>query len=112
MLIYEFRERKQNSGEIKLNSFGAKLTEYPTGFKEFKVTHVQLEEGKKLEIPAFNTIAIAIVLNGSAKSEFEHGGETKNGTMEDKTAYYIMPGYDINLEATENCSIFISSCDV
>lgn len=32
MLIYEFRERKQNSGEIKVNEEGAKLTEYPTGY--------------------------------------------------------------------------------
>jgi len=32
MLIYEFRERKQNSGEKKVDEEGAKLTEYPTGY--------------------------------------------------------------------------------
>jgi hypothetical protein len=76
------------------------------------VTHVQLEEGKQIEIPAFNTIAIAVVINGSANSQFDHEGSSKSGRMEDKTAYFIMPGYKINLEATANCSIFISSCDV
>lgn len=76
------------------------------------MTHVQLDQGKKLSLPAFNTIAIAVVISGSANSQFDHEGATKSGTMEDKTAYFIMPGYAINLEATENCSIFISSCDV
>lgn len=32
MLIYEFKERKQNSGEKKVDEEGAKLTEYPTGY--------------------------------------------------------------------------------
>ena len=76
------------------------------------MTHVQLDQGKKLAIPAFNTIAIAVVISGSATSAFEHEGAAKSVTMEDKTAYFIMPGYALNLEATESCSIFISSCDV
>jgi hypothetical protein len=45
MLKYEFKERKQNSGEEVFSEGATKVVAYRTGFAEFMIT--------KLEIGAF-----------------------------------------------------------
>jgi len=39
MLKYEFKERKQNSGETLQDSNDNKVVQYKTGYAEFMVTH-------------------------------------------------------------------------
>ena len=113
MLIYEFKERKQNSGECLYNEGGYKVTEYKTGFAEFMVTNISCSTTEKTEFAhKFSSPSIAIVLSGSGQATF--GEEYRTVTIEEKTPYYIMPNEEFKITSTgsEELSIFICSCDV
>ena len=45
MLKYEFKERRQNTGQVVKDEGGAKVVEYRTGYEEFMVTHVSVKGG-------------------------------------------------------------------
>lgn len=111
MLKYEFKERKQNSGETLQDSNDNKVVQYKTGYAEFMVTHAQLKGTEAVEM-SFNSVAIALVLEGAATAEMQ-GLETVQ--MEGKTAYFIMPGQKFKIQKAgdqEKASIFVCSCDI
>lgn len=112
MLIYEFKERKANSGKVITDEAGSKIIEYKTGYDEFMVTHLSMTGASGTEVSyKFNSLAMAIVMNGDAEGTLEGFDQIK---VEDKTAYFIMPGQKFTLKKSSDndVSIFFCSCDV
>lgn len=46
MLKYEFKDRKQNSGETILDADNNKIVQYKTGFDEFMVTNITMNSSE------------------------------------------------------------------
>lgn len=46
MLKYEFKDRKQNSGETILDADSNKIVQYKTGFDEFMVTNITMNSSE------------------------------------------------------------------
>lgn len=114
MLKYEFKERKQNTGETLMAEGSTKIVAYRTGYAEFMVTKIQMgpsEQAQSAEF-IFNSLSIAIVLQGNAVANFENG-QTVN--IEDKECYFILPEHKFTLTkeaGDDNLLIFICSCDI
>lgn len=112
MLRYEFKERKQNSGEQVHKSEQASVVRYPTGYDEFMVTHVKLSGEEKVPL-CFNSLSIVLALSGSAQAEVEGWGSQEVGN---KNAYFVMPGQQVQVskhaESGEDVSLFIASCEI
>lgn len=66
MLKYEFKDRSANSGLTQTESEGLKVVLYDTGYQEFNVTQVTLSSSEAVYRNKFESVAIAIVLEGSA----------------------------------------------
>ena len=64
MLIYEFKERSASSGVTD-----GQVTKYQTGYEEFMIEHLVLS-GNPL-VQSYNSLAIAIVLDGEATCSFD-----------------------------------------
>lgn len=112
MLKYEFKDRKQNSGETLHDVDNNKIVQYKTGFEEFMVTNITMNSSESTIEQTFTSCAIAMVLNGSATAETDGFPAIQ---MEEKQAYYIMPGQKFKLNKTQEdqqLSIFIASCDI
>jgi len=112
MLIYEFKERRQNSGECLHDQDGYKVTAYKTGYTEFMVTNIHSSTNEKPNFGhTFKSLSIAIVLSGTAEAEF---GDFGTITLDEKTPYFIMPNQEFHLKKTseDDLSIFICSCDI
>ena len=83
LLKYEFKDRKQNAGVELVNEGKTKMIEYKTGFAEFMVTKLEMlsADVEQTVSKTFNSLSIAIVLNGSASVEIEG---FKHAAMDDK----------------------------
>ena len=115
MLIYEFKERHQNSGEkIHSDEHGNEVVEYKTGYKEFKVRHIRGCEKGVTQVFS-NSLSIAVVMKGNSNAKFTLNGQSHDLKLEDRTAYFIMPGQEVTFSAndgSEKASIFVCSCDI
>lgn len=111
MLIYEFKERRQNPGCTLLEDGGVKIVEYKTGYDEFMLTHFSMS-GECEAKHKFNSVAMAMVLSGEGEAHFAGFDSIK---MEDKTAYFVMPGQEFTIKKSSDqadLSIFFCSCDI
>ena len=74
MLIYEFKERHQNSGEkIHSDDHGNEVVEYKTGYKEFKVRHIRGCEKGVTQVFS-NSLSITVVMKGDSNAKFTLNG--------------------------------------
>jgi len=90
MLKYQFQEIKPTSGiRDTADDEAAQFTRYPTGYQDFMVSHLNIEQAEEAEFShKFNSMAIAFVLSGTCKAEIE-GFTPLN--MTEKKAYMILP---------------------
>lgn len=98
MLIYEFKERRQNSGATLVEDGGVKIVEYKTGYDEFMLTHISMS-GESETKHKFNSVAIAMVLSGEGEASFNGFDSIKMG---DKTAYFVMPGQEFTIKKSND----------
>lgn len=72
MLPFEYKERQVSDGAVLQSGENYKVVEYKTGYAEFMVTHVRIgsagspSEGKFTFNHTFNSMSIAMVIEGSA----------------------------------------------
>ena len=91
------------------------MVEYKTGYPEFMVTKLEMEDHVEDQTitKQFNSLSIAIVLSGQANIKME-GFESQ--TLLEKKCYYIMPGQQFEITKSKddqsNFLVFFASCDI
>jgi len=85
MLPFEYKEREVSPGEVTFEMGNNKVIEYKTGYAEFMVTHVKIGDAGNAVEKMFNSMSIAIVIEGSAKANTElAANDTVETQMEEK----------------------------
>jgi len=111
ILPFEYKERQISGGDCLFSSeCGDSVTEYKTGYSEFMVTCVNLGNtghDNKFD-KQFNSMAIAMVMNGNAQADTQYG----KFTMSESTCYLIPAGTKVSIMSETPFKIFIASCDI
>lgn len=112
MLKYEFKDRSANYGLTLAEEDGLRAVLYDTGYQEFNVTQVTISSGQAVYMTRFESVAIAIVLEGSALGRFVVNGSEQSLEMKNNTAYYLMPEQEVSISAPSGqpASVFICHC--
>lgn len=114
MLKYEFKERKQNTGEEVFSQGATRIVLYKTGYAEFMITKLTIGASDQVQTAQlhYNSLSIAIVLSGNAVAHLDNG---QTVLMEDKGCYFILPEqkFTVTKDAgMDNLLVFICSCDI
>lgn len=100
-------------GLVVASDAEATVTEYRSGFREFRLTKVELRSGARVAL-SYRSMSMLAVVQGGGKVKVKRNGEEEVAMeVESHCAYYVAPESEITVESqSDDLTLFLANSDI
>jgi len=100
-------------GQVVASEEGSTVTQYRSGFREFRLTKVDLKPGARVAL-SYRSMSMLAVVQGEGRVSVRRAGEEEVAMeVESHCAYYVAPESEILVESlTHDLTLFFANSDI